>query len=181
MSLKDKNGLVVGKGILLSEKQTGDDVGGLNLFPHQVAVRIVAVCTCANEKQTEDGQVLNTCLGEIVRWSRSAVHTIDNVPERTTPSIPTEQEFDFNDDMCNPNKNNTERRTQSMHQHPGQEETPEELNREGSDVCPATYTVFGVDGLAPKVSKRKYCKSKRGAQYRGDRKSIEGISSNSAK
>ena len=105
-----------------------------------------------------------------MRWSRSAIHAIDNVPEGTTPSIPTEQEFDFNDDMCNPNKNSTERRTQSMHQHPGQEETPEELSREGSDVSAATCTVFGVDGLAPKVSKRKYCKTKRGAQHRGDRK-----------
>ena len=55
-----------------------------------------------------------------------------------------------------------------MHQHLGQEEMPEELNREGADVCAVTYTVFGVDGLAPKVSKRKYCKTKRGAQHRGD-------------
>ena len=38
VSLKDGNGLVVGKGILLSEVQTGDDVAGLILFPHQVAV-----------------------------------------------------------------------------------------------------------------------------------------------
>ena len=55
VSLKDKSGLVVGKGILLSEIQTGDDVGGLTLFPHQVAVRIVEVFTCANENQIEDG------------------------------------------------------------------------------------------------------------------------------
>ena len=168
VSLKDKSGLVVGKGILLSEIQTGDDVGGLTLFPHQVAVRIVEVFTCANENQIEDGQVLKTCLGEIVRWSRSAVHTIDNVPARTTPSIPTKQEFDFEDDMCNPNKNSTERRTESMHQHLGQEETPEELNRVGADVSATTFTVFGVDGLAPRVSKRKYCKTKRGGQPRGD-------------
>ena len=106
VSLKDRSGLVVEKGILLSEIQTGEDVGGLSLFPHQVAVRIVEVFTCGNENETEDGQVLKTCVGEIVTWSRSAVHAIDNVLEGTTPSIPTEQEFDFNDDMCNPNMNN---------------------------------------------------------------------------
>ena len=153
---------------MLSEIQTGNDVGGLSLFPHQVAVRIVEVFTCANQKQIEDGQVLKTCLGKIVRWLRSAVHAIDNVPEGTTPSILIKQEFDFNDEMCNPNKNSTERRTQSMHQHLGQEETPEELNKEKSDVSAATCTVFRVDGLAPKVSKRKYSKTKQSAQHKGD-------------
>ena len=113
VSLKDRSGLVVGKGILLSEIQTGDDVRGLSLFPHQVAIRIVEVYICGKEKHIEDGQVLKTCLGEIVRWSRSAVHVIDNVPEGPTPSIPTEEEFDLNDDMCNPNKNNMEIRTQT--------------------------------------------------------------------
>ena len=126
------------------------------------------VYTCGTEKQIEDGQVLKTCFGKIVRWLRSAVHVINNVPEGTTPSIPTEEEFDFNDDMCNPNKTNAERRNQSLHQHLGQEETPKELNRERADVSAATCTIFGVDGLAPKVSKRKYCKTKRGAQHRGD-------------
>ena len=38
VSLKDGNGLVVGKGILLSEVQIGDNVAGLLLFPHQVAI-----------------------------------------------------------------------------------------------------------------------------------------------
>ena len=34
VSLKDGKGLIVGKEILLSEVQTGDDVRGLILFPH---------------------------------------------------------------------------------------------------------------------------------------------------
>ena len=55
VSLKDRSGLLVGKGLLLSEIQTGNDVGGLTLFPHQLAVRIVEVYTCGTEKQTEDG------------------------------------------------------------------------------------------------------------------------------
>ena len=55
VSLKDRSGLVIGTGILLSEIQTGDDVGGLSRFPHQVAVHIVEVFTCVNKKQIEDG------------------------------------------------------------------------------------------------------------------------------
>ena len=43
VSLKDGKGLVIGKGILLSEVHTGDDVAGLILFPHQVAVHIEEV------------------------------------------------------------------------------------------------------------------------------------------
>ena len=43
VSLKDGKGLVIGKGILLSEVQTEDDVAGLILFPHQVVVCIEEV------------------------------------------------------------------------------------------------------------------------------------------
>ena len=103
-----------------------------------------------------------------MRWSRSAVHATDNVPKTTTPSIPMEEELDFSDEICYPNKNNAERRNQSMHKHLCQEQRPEEMNKEGSHVSSATCTMFGVDGLAPKVPKRKYCKIKRVAQHRGD-------------
>ena len=169
VSLKNSNGLLVGKGILLFEIQTGDDVGGLILFPHQVAVRITEVYPCGKKKQNEDGQVLKKCIGQIVQWSRSAAHAIENVPEATTPSISMEEELYFNDDMSYPNKNSTERRNQSMHKHLGQEERPEEMNKEGSDVSAAICTVFGVDGLALNVPKRKYYKTKRVAQHKGDR------------
>ena len=118
------------------------------------------VYTCGKQKQYEDGQLLRKCLGQIVRWSRSAIHVIDNVPEATTPSLPMKEELDFNDDMCYPNENSAERRNQSMHKHLGQEERPEEMKKEGSDVSTATCTMFGVDGLALKVPKRKYCKTK---------------------
>ena len=67
VSLKDSNGLLVGKGILLSKIQIGDDVGGFILFPHQVVVRIVEVYPCGKQKQNEDGQVLRKCIGQIVR------------------------------------------------------------------------------------------------------------------
>ena len=38
VKLKDATGLVVGRGIVESELQTEDDIGGLILFPHQVTI-----------------------------------------------------------------------------------------------------------------------------------------------
>ena len=55
MSLKDGKGLVVGKGILLSEVQTGDAVVGLILFPHHVALYIEEVYGSSHQKQNADG------------------------------------------------------------------------------------------------------------------------------
>ena len=72
-----------------------------------------------------------------------------------------EEELDFNDDMYYPNKNNAERRNQSTHKLLDQEERPKEMNKEESNVSAAACIMFGVDGLAPKVPKRKYCKTKR--------------------
>ena len=58
VSLKDGNGLVVRKEILLSEVQTRDNVAGLILFPHQVAVCIEEVCGSGYQQQNDDGQLL---------------------------------------------------------------------------------------------------------------------------
>ena len=49
--LKDGKGLVVGKGILLSEVQTGEDVARLILFPHQVAVCIESVWKWSSKRK----------------------------------------------------------------------------------------------------------------------------------
>ena len=49
VSLKNGKGMLVGRRILLSEVQTGDDVAGLILFPHQVAVRIKEVDASGNK------------------------------------------------------------------------------------------------------------------------------------
>ena len=70
MSLKDGKGFIVGKGTLLSEVQTGDDVTGLILFPHQVAVRIEEVYGSGHQKENEDGLLLIESIGQIVQWSR---------------------------------------------------------------------------------------------------------------
>ena len=64
--LKDGEGLVFGKGILLSEVQTGDDVVGLILFPHQVAVCIEEMYGSGHQKENEDGQLLMDCIGQTV-------------------------------------------------------------------------------------------------------------------
>ena len=73
VSLKDGKGLVVGRGILLSEVQTGDDVAGLILFPHQVAVCIEEVYASGQQKQNKDGQLLREYIGQTMRWLRNAV------------------------------------------------------------------------------------------------------------
>ena len=66
VSLKDGNGIVVGREILLSKVQSGDDVTGLILFPHQVAVCIKEVYASGHREQNEDGQLLRECIGQIV-------------------------------------------------------------------------------------------------------------------
>ena len=88
VSLKDGKGMVVGRGILFSEVQTKDDVARLILFPHQVAVRIEEVYASGHQKQNEDGQLLRECIGQTMRWSRNAVHAIDNVALNTTRNTP---------------------------------------------------------------------------------------------
>ena len=108
-------------GVLSFLKHYWGYLGFRTTTPHQVAVCIVEVYPCGQKKKNEDGQVLRKCLGQIVRWSRSAVHAIDNVPEATTPSIPMEEELYFNDELSYPNKNIAERRNQSMHKHLCQE------------------------------------------------------------
>ena len=61
--LKDFTRLVVGRGVVKSQLQTRDDVVGLILFPHQVAVRVMEVYACGVHESNEDGQVLRECIG----------------------------------------------------------------------------------------------------------------------
>ena len=159
VSLKDGKGLVVGKGILLLEVQTGDDVVGLILFPHQVAVCIEEVYGSDHEKENEDGQLLMDCIGQIVRWSRNAVHMIDNVALNTTLNNPMAEEFNINEDLLCMNRNRFDTRNQSLNDHVGGEESTVEINGEGVRES-AKLSVFGVDGLASNVLKRKYSSTK---------------------
>ena len=167
MSLKDGKGLVVGKGILLFEVQTGDDVVGPILFPYQIAVHIEEVYGSVHQKQNEDGQLLRDCIGQKVRWSRNVVHVIDNVALNTTRNTPMAEEFNFSEDMLCMTKNKFDKRNQSLHEHVGGEESSVEINGEGLCVC-AKFSVFGVNGLTLSVLKRKYYMTKQVAKDKGE-------------
>ena len=168
MSLKDGKRLDVGKGILLSKVPTGDDVARLILFPHQVAV-CIEVYGSGHEKQNEDGQLLRECIEQTMRWSRNALHVIDNVVLNTTYNTPMAEEFNFSKDMLCINRNRFDERNQSLHEHVGGEESSVEINGKGVHAC-AKFSVSGVDGLAPSVPKRKYCTTKQVAKEKRERR-----------
>ena len=167
--MKDGKEMVVGKGVLLSEVQTGDNVTGLILFPHQVAVRIDEVYGSGYQTEHEDGQLLRECIGQTVRWSRNVVHVIDDVALNTTRNTPMAEEFNFNDDMLCRNRSWFNERHQSMQDHVGGEESSVEINGEEVRAC-TKFSVFGVDGLAPSVLKRKYSTIKRVAKEKEERR-----------
>ena len=169
VSLKDGKGLVVGRRIIVSEVQTEDDVAGLILFPHQVAVCIEEVYASGHQKQNEDGQLLRECIGQTVRWSRSAVHGLKNIALNAAHCTPMLDHFNFNEDMFCMNANKLEKRNESQDEHVGGEENSLEINAEGLHACD-TFSVSRVDGLAPNVQKRKYSKTKRVTKEKGERK-----------
>ena len=74
--LKDGNGIVIGRGILDTQIQVGDNVGGLILFFHQCAVRILEVHTTRLADRNEDGESMVDCIGEIIRWSKDSIQVI---------------------------------------------------------------------------------------------------------
>ena len=98
LHLNYSNGMRVVRGILESQQQTGDDVAGFVLFPHQVAVRVTEVNAYGGHESTEDGQELRECIGEIVRWFSSFIEAINMVPEATRKKTKTSKAFDFNED-----------------------------------------------------------------------------------
>ena len=82
-----------------SQVRTRDDVAGLILFPHQIAVRVMEVYACGILGSTEDSQVLREYIGEIVRWSRSFIEAIDMVPDGSRAKIRTSEAFHCNEDI----------------------------------------------------------------------------------
>ena len=69
--------MVVRRGIVQSKLQIGDDVDGLILFLHQVAVRVMEVYGSGVQKTNEDGQVLRECIEQILRWSRTFIEEMN--------------------------------------------------------------------------------------------------------
>ena len=169
VSLKNGKGMLVGRGILLSEVQTGDNVAGLILFPHQVAVRIEEIDASGHEEQNEDGQLLRKCIGQAVRWSRNAVHQIDHIALNTTRNAHMADQFNFNEDILCMNRKKFDKRNQSLDEHVGGEESSVAISAERVHVC-AKFSISGVDGLEKNVPKRKYSTTKRVAKEKGERR-----------
>ena len=84
---------------------------------------------------------------------------IDNVALNTTRNTPMAEEFNMNKDLLCMNRNRFDARHQSLNEHVGGEESSVEINGEGVRES-AKFSVFGVDGLAPSVPKRKYSSTK---------------------
>ena len=104
-----------------------------------------------------------------MRWSRSAVHGLKDVALNAARCTPMSDHFFFNEDMFRMNRTKLEKRNESQDEHVGGEESALQISAEGLHACD-TFSVSGVDGLAPNVQKRKYCKTKRVTKEKGERK-----------
>ena len=147
--------MLVGRGVLESELQIGDDVAGLVIFPHQIAVQVTEVYACGVHESTKDGQVLREYIGDIVRWCKSFIEAIDLVPEGLRSKTKTTKAFDFNEDSLlketiiygNMEDHKEVNEFESM-----DPSRTEEIMRNAQ----TTYSISRVDGLPPTFPKRKY-------------------------
>ena len=121
------------------------------------------------QKKNEDRQVLKECIGQTVQWSRNAVHGLQNVVLNITHNTRMVDQFSFNDNMLCMNGIKFDKRNQSLDEHGGGEESSVEISAKGLHAC-AKFNVFGVDGLAPNVQKRKYSMRKQAAEDKGERR-----------
>ena len=161
--------MLVGRGILLSEVQTKDDVARLILFSHQVAVRIEEVDASGHEEQNKDGQLLRECIEQAVQWSRNAVYRIDHIVPNTTRNAHMANQFNFNEDILCMNRKKLDKRNQSLDEHVGGEENSLVISAERVHAC-AKFSISGMDGLEKNVPKRKYSITKRVAKDKGERR-----------
>ena len=158
--LKEIIGMRVGKGVLESKMKTGDDVAGLVLFSHHIAVQVMEVYACGGHESTEDGQVLRDCIGKIVRWSSSFVEPIDMVPGGTRSKTSTSEAFDFNED--NPLKETIISRNmvdcEELDEFQSLDPSGTEENMENAQT---TCSISRVDGLPSNLQKKKYTMTER--------------------
>ena len=169
VSFKNGKGMLVGRGVLLSKVQTGDDVAGLILFPHQVVVCIEEVDASGHEEQNKDGQLLRECIGQAVRWSRNAVHRIDHIALNTARNAHMADQFNFNEDILCMNKKKFDKRNQSLDEHVDGKESSLPISTERVHAC-AKFSISRVDGLEKTIPKRKYSTTKRVAKDKGERR-----------
>ena len=69
--LKYGIGTVIGRGILETQIQVCDNVGGLILYQHQCAVRFLEVHTTILADRNEDGKSMVDCIGQIFDGQRT--------------------------------------------------------------------------------------------------------------
>ena len=158
--LKERTRMRVGRGVLESQLKTRDDVAGLVLFPHHVAIRVMEVYACGGHESTEDGQVLRDCIGEIVRWSTSFIEPINMVHGGTRSKTSTNEAFDFNED--NPlqetiiSGNMADSKELDEFQSLDPSGTEENMAKTQTNC-----SISGVDGLPSNLQKNKYTMTKR--------------------
>ena len=155
VELKDSTGMVLGRGIVESKLQTRDDVDGLILFPHQVAVRVMEVYASGVQKTNEDGQILRECIGQILRWSRTFIEEMHMESQERTTASTTTGAFDFNEDIL---LGDTIRATNmEVCEEEDEMENMEHLVSEGNMGTERIRSrISGVDGLPLPLKKRKY-------------------------
>ena len=152
--------MLVGRGVLESQLQIGDDVVRLVIFPHQVAVRVTEVYACGVHESTKDGRVLRECIGEIVRWSRSFIEAINMILEGTMSKTRTSEAFDFNKDSLLKEtiiSGNMEDHKEVDEFKSIEPFGTEEIMRNAQTTC----SISRVDGLPSTLPKRKYTMTKR--------------------
>ena len=157
-----------------SELQTGDDVGGLILFLHQVAVRVMEVYACGVRESNEDGQILGQCIGQILRWLRSCIEAITTVSQGSRAEIGRVDVFDFNEDIL-PKETIISRNRQDYED----EDELESMETYGTarhmENEHTTCGISGVDGLPSNLQKRKQKGARRIGSSRAEKISVANV------
>ena len=169
VKLKDSTGMVVGRGIVESGLQTGDDVGGLILFPHQVAVRVMEVYACGVNERNKDGQILRQCIGQILRWSRNCIEAITMLSQGSRSETARVDVFDFNEDILS--KETIISRNMQECEDEDELESMDHYGTEGHMGNEhTTCSISGVDGLPSTLQKKKYKMCQRVWKQKGARR-----------
>ena len=148
---------------------TGDDVGGLILFPHQVAVQVMEVYACGVNEKNEDDQILRQCIGQILQWSRSCIEAITPLSQGSRSEPVRVDVFDFNEDILS--KETIIPRNMQECEDEDELESMDHYGTEGHMGNEhTTCSISGVDGLPFTLQKRKYKMSQLVQKQKGARR-----------
>ena len=166
MHLKDGNGTMIGRGILETQIQVGDNVGGLILFPHQCVVRILEVHTTRLADLNEDGESMADCIGQIIRWSKDSIKPIEGYNGNSPSLREVSRRFDFSEEGPSGFRINEEQNSNFRsedHDRGGNDSQHEQSLSVIQHIC-------SVDGLLESSKKRKYVMVQRVPQEKRSRK-----------